>query len=193
MSQDAQVRLRLDTSGARADLASLYGDMRNAPAIRVPGATGSGGIPSGVGGGGPGYGGFNVGGLLGSLLAAAPLAMLGAPVARDAFSVSNGILGGIGNAASGALGLAGLAGGVTGRQRAIDETARLLGTAYGQGGVGMGEVTSLYESLREVYEGPAKGEAEIRANLGWEQAQDTLKDILDVLRKLLNKIPGVNI
>ena len=192
MSQDAQVRLRLDTSGARADLSAFYGDMRNVPAIRVPGATGGGGIASG-GAGGPGYGGFNVSSLLGSLLAAAPFAMLGAPVARDAFSVGNGVLGGIGHAASGALGLAGLAGGVTGRQRAIDETARLLGHAYGQGGVGMGEVMSLYESLREVYEAPAKGEAEIRGRLGWEQAEDTLKDILDVLRKLLNRIPGVNI
>ena len=44
---DAVVRVRLDTAGARSDLAALYGDFRRAPAINVPGGGGGGGNSGG--------------------------------------------------------------------------------------------------------------------------------------------------
>lgn len=190
MSQDAVVRLRLDTSGAKNDLASLYSDMRHAPAIRVPGAASDGGIGGG-GGGGPGYGGFSVRNLLGGLLNVSPLAipgMLAYPSIRDAGSVVHAVAGGGGEWLSGTLGLAGYSGKLSGGKRAAAETARLLGAAYGHGGVGMGEVTSLYDSLRTVYEPESRGEAEIKARLGGEQAVDVLEDLVNVLKDAIRAV-----
>lgn len=176
MSQDATVKIRLDTSGARSELQGLYGDMRRAPAVQVPGAVPGGGVPGGGAGagGGVGAGGFNLSSLLGSLARLAPLAMLGAPAIGDAFATANGVLGGIGAAANP---FQGVAAGVRGRQRAIDETAQTFGLARGLGLVGEKESQAFYETIRPFREAQATGEAAIKGELGWEQAKSTLDDV----------------
>jgi len=183
---DASIRVSLDLAGAKSELSSLYSQAGRGVTVPVRGGGGIGGGGQGFGGG-VGGGGFNVGSLLGSLAALAPLGMIGAPIGRDIFGVANGMLGGLGNAASGAMGLAGMGGAVSGRQRAAEETAALLGTARGAGGAGSGEVQSLYESLRDLYEPEARGKAEVRAEAMGMAGKDTAEDVFTRLTNVLDK------
>lgn len=181
MTAPALIRVRLDTTGAKADLRSLYDEAGKG--IRVPVNGGGGRVgPAGVGGGGGvGSNGFNIAPLLGTLLKLAPLAMLAGPIAADVGALGSGLLGGLGRGLSGALGLGGSAGAERGRQGAIDETAKMFGLARGLGLIGKDESDAYFGQIKPFREAAGRGEAEIRDELGFQNAVDMLKGIQDAI------------
>lgn len=183
MAAPAIIRVKLDTSGAKSDLAALYSEAGKG--IRVPvsgggGGGGGGGVGSGSGVGG---GGFNIASMLGTFMKLAPLAMLAAPIARDVGALGGGLLGGLGGGLSNALGLSGAAGGERGRQQAIQETAQMFGLARGLGLVGSAESQSFYDTIRPFREAAGRGTAEISAELGFENAKEMLQGITDAIKQ----------
>jgi succinate dehydrogenase/fumarate reductase flavoprotein subunit len=111
--------------------------------------------------------------------------MLLAPVARDAFGLANGMLGGIGSAFNP---LAGAAAAMRGRERAAEETARLLGLARGFGGASAADSQSLYDSIRPLYEAEAEGAAQVRKDLALSTAGDTAEDLV---QRFIKAITGL--
>ena len=161
MSDDAVIRIQLDTSGAKSKLDALYGQMSQAPPIHVgggSGGTGARGAPvTGVVGG------------AGAIALAPTLAKLAAAAA--ALSV-------VGTAGPGAMlstakdelryaALGPALGTARGALRSRDAVASQLGTAVEFGLVGQSQVQSLYETMNAFGPGAqARGEAKVNAMLG---------------------------
>lgn len=179
MANEATVRVRLDTSGAKGDLADLYRMMAGAPGVRpgtvsaAAGATGLGAVPSGVAGGaasGPGAaGGGGAGGFglsWGSIALGSAAALLGRGAAQDAATMLGAASRGPSDALSQFL-FGSAPSAAAGHQRTLDEVKRLMGGAVGSGS-GLGGATSLYNSLSQLYGPQAKGERLIDKALGGE-------------------------
>lgn len=175
MTAPAVIKVKLDTAGAKADLARLREDAGRG--ITVPGRMGGSYGPAGAGGGAVGGGGFNLGPLMGRLLSLAPLAMLGAPLAQDVGTLGSGLLGGLGSGMSGALGASSAAGAERGRQQAIQETAQMFGLARGLGLVDKAQSGAFYETIKPFREAQGRGTAEISSELKFENAVDMLSGI----------------
>jgi len=185
--QDALIRVRLDTSGARSDLQALYGDMKRAPGVQAPGfGSAAGGAAAG---GVPGGGGLNIGSMLGMFAKLAPLAAIAAPAAKDLFQVGSSMLGGVGEALNP---FAGLSGADKGRQQTRQQVSEMLGAARGFGLVGKAESQSLYDALAKVNVPIEEGKATIRSELGWSAAKDTFSDAVGrfevAVTSLANKV-----
>lgn len=186
--QEALIRVKLDTSGARSDLEALYRDFRRAPGVLAPGVGGGGAGAAGGGvGAGGGAGGFNVGALLGTLMKWAPVAGVAAPIARDLFGPARSMLGGLGEALNP---LAGISGADQGRQQTRDQVANMLGAARGFGLIGRAESDALYDQLARVNVPIAEGKATIRSELGWVAAKDTFSDAVNRFSEVVNNLVG---
>jgi hypothetical protein len=167
MAEDILLKVRLDTTGARRDLATLYGDMARAPRTSVGAAGGGSGgsaggsvpvVGGGGGSGGGGGGGFSLGPILAKLTALiSAQQMIGsagpalAASGRDALRESI-LSGGLGHA-RGALG-------------AREEVAGRLGPAYGLGLISKERLQSQFDLSMKYGAGMrAKGTAQARAAL----------------------------
>lgn len=169
MSEEAKIRVRLDTTGAKGDLADLYRQMANAPSVRTAGAL-SGGGGGGAGGGGGG-GGFSIGGMAigwGTALAGIGVGLFGRDTVRDAGSMLGALTHGPSRAIADFLfGTAPSA--VQASDSAIEQVKKTMGFAVGMGAP-MGAAKSLYDSLMTYEEPKARGERMIEDALGGKSA-----------------------
>lgn len=214
MANEATIRVRLDTSGAKGDLADLYRMMAGAPGVR-PGAVSAGSGAAGAvagGGGGAAPGTAALGGaaagafglswaglaltaaigggaaLFGRGAAADAGTMLGAATRGGSDAISNFLFGSAPSAAAGA-------------QRTLDEVKRLMGGAVGNG-AGLEGAQSLYNSLNQLYGPQAKGERMIDKALGgqgWSAIMDEIRAgnggvvglVIQWLEKIVNAIESL--
>lgn len=166
MVEEAKIRVRLDTSGAKGDLADLYRQMANAPSVRTSGAAGGGGGGGGGSGGGSGIGGFSIG--WGSAIAAAGIGLFGRQSIADAGSMIGALTRGPGRAISEFLfGTAPSA--VQASDSSIEQVKKMMGFAVGMGAP-LGAAQSLYQSLMSYEEPKARGERMIENALSGKGA-----------------------
>lgn len=155
-AQEAKIRVRLDTSGAKSDLNALYGDMRRAPGI--PTAASAGGPAGSAGGGGGGGGGFALGPILAkltSLIAAQQLIGSAGNVALSAGkdALRGAVLGGHLGSARSAL-------------SAREDVAGRFGLAYKLGLVSRQTLEDQFDISQEFGAGARQqGQAQVRAAL----------------------------
>lgn len=157
MSQDAIIRVKLDTSGASSDLDALYKKMSRAP-----------GINPGGGGYGPGAGGAGGGGGLGSAFSsstiAAALTTAGAFWGRDSLSTGSSVIGSSVAPASRGLEqwLFGNANpNMSGNTQAGQETAQMFGLARDLGIASKEDSDRYYAAIRPLRAGAARGARDI--------------------------------
>lgn len=182
MTAPALIRVRLDTSGAKADLADLYNAAGKGIRIPVTGGGGGGVFPGGVGGGG-----FNVGAMLSFLGRAAPLigaaVALGGPTIRDAGTLASGVLGGIGRQIN-PLDMP--AAEQRGRARLGEEMAQQFGLAKGLGLMSDADVKGVFDARKGMFEAEERGKSQILNVTGWE----SVKDIFDRMVTALESLAG---
>lgn len=168
MVEEAKIRVRLDTSGAKGDLAELYRQMANAPSVRTAGGYGAGG-PGGHGGGGGGLG--SIGGMAigwGTAIAAAGVGLFGRDAIRDTGTMIGALTRGPSKAISDFLfGTAPSA--VQASDSALEQVKKTMGFAVGMGAP-MGAAKSLYDSLMTYEEPKARGERMIDDALSGKSA-----------------------
>lgn len=193
MTAPALIRVRLDTSGAKADLADLYNAAGKG--IRIPATPGGGGgggggfgpIPGAGFPGGVGGGGFNVGAMLSFLGRAAPLigaaVALGGPTIRDAGTLASGVLGGIGRQIN-PLDMP--AAEQRGRARLGEEMAQQFGLAKGLGLMSDADVKGVFDARKGMFEAEERGKSQILNVTGWE----SVKDIFDRMVTALESLAG---
>lgn len=195
MANEATIRVRLDTSGAKGDLADLYRMMAGAPGVRpgavsaASGATGMASVALGGGGGaasvpggaalagGAAAGAFGISwaGLALGAAIGGTAALFGRGAASDAGTMMGAATRGGSDAIANFLfGTAPSA--AAGHQRTLDEVKRLMGGAVGNG-AGLEGATSLYHSLNQLYGPQAKGERMIDKALGGEGWSEIMKEI----------------
>lgn len=187
---DAQIRLRLDTSGARSDLRGLYDEMRRAPAVR-PGGAGGGSGPAGLSGGGQGAGGFDLASILARLttvIAAQQMVGAAGPAALGA---------GLDFAREAVLGPQ--LGTARGAVAARDAVANRFGLAYDLGVMSDDLLRQQYDVEMQFGVGrQTKGAARAKAALQGEMlgtmgeaASDRLRTVLSGLTDAINGLRGM--
>lgn len=214
MANEATIRVRLDTTGAKGDLADLYRMMAGAPGVRpgaVSAAAGAAGSVAGGGGGtapgvaalgGAAAGAFGISwaGMAVTAALGGAVALFGRSAAQDAGTMLGAATRGGSDAISNFLfGSAPAA--AAGSQRTLDEVKRLMGGAVGNG-AGLQGAQSLYNSLNQLYGPQARGERMIDKALGgegWKAIMDEIRAgnggvvglVIQWLEKIVNAIEGL--
>ncbi|MGE0193319.1 MAG: hypothetical protein AB7T63_14900 [Planctomycetota bacterium] len=155
MGKDAKIRVRLDLTGARADLANLYRDMGNAPGVGGGGMPSIGATGTGPAPGGGGFAGMGLGRLFGLALGATGIAPLLGPGLHQQSSMMNGLLGGFGQAAANGL-YGDIGADARGDRRALDEVKGMMGLAIGLRGKTEEERKALAERAMPLFETMAR-------------------------------------
>ena len=179
MAEDILLKVRLDTSGARSDLKSLYGDMARAPRTAVsaggaPGGGGGGGGSGGGGGGGGSSGGISLGSILAKLaaiLAAQQLIGTGAGLAA----------GSVKDIARDAI-FGGQLGQARGMSAARDAVAGRLGLAYEHGLISDNQLKQAFQMEKQFGSGAQeRGRAKAKAALGGELLENLAVEGADIV------------
>lgn len=178
MGSEAKVKVRLDLSGARADLASLYRDMGNSPGVAVApgGVGGGGGAAMGGAAGGGGFGGMGLGRLFGlgaGLLGAG--ALLRGSI-RDAGDIGGALTEGISETISRTLfGTVGAQ--ARGGNRALEMVKEQVGLAVGLSGdpeAAARQFQPLFDTIRNVETAREVGKQAIGGAFSGQIAEEAL-------------------
>lgn len=185
LSEDAVIKLRLDTAQARAELAKFSGDAK--------------GITLGTGGGGPGVpgrpggGGSGGGGILSQIMGnpfmsalGAGVGMLTAPGIGDAVGGANGYLGQYGHNLAEGLGLGRWNRDSKVRGNAEDATVDIIG--MGGGNLGKDKIMGIYEMEKAIYKMKADSESRVRETIGVAEAADPIERLIAKMDSLVTKI-----
>lgn len=179
MAQDALIRVRLDTSGAKSDLAALYGEMRRSPGV-------SGGVAAGaMRGAGPpqgmlGMGGFDIGSILMSVAKWAPIAAIGRGALGTAMDVGGALTAGPAAMLERAI-FGDIKGEIQGAQSARDAVVGMTGTAVGYGLMTASQAKGLWDTIKDPYIKKAVGEKQVRDEINVEISKNVFDKMLEQL------------
>lgn len=176
----ASIKLDLDTTGAKASLDAL--DSRISQSSRVAQR---------------GYGGGGGGGLLsqimnmsaGGLGLASMAGMVGAPIARDAGTVAQGIFGGVGEMATGAIGLRGWANNIGADEQAKQQTIQALGPAAA--GMSETKIREVFDAFQRIASMNAAGKTAVESAVSVPMTADAIAPIVSGLEDVVKAIKGL--